>query len=62
MKKHYVNIRYKVSFMDKKQYYIFQGLVNEVLNEKGKPIVYPQNIFKQAFGFVLPPHSTISIF
>ena len=58
MKKHFVNIHYKVYG----KYYIFQGLVSEVLNENGKAIVYPCGVFKQAFGFALPNYSEYSVF
>lgn len=58
MKKHFVNILYKVN----NQHYLYQGLVDEVIGDNGKPIVFVSSIFKQAFGFRLPDRSTISVF
>jgi hypothetical protein len=57
MKKHLVKIWYKTRFGN----YLYEGLINEVLNEYGKPIVYPRGIFKKAFGFSLPDRSIISL-
>lgn len=57
MKKHLIKIWY--SLPDGKNY-IIQGLVNEVLGDNNKPIVYANSIFKQAFGFQLPNHSRIT--
>lgn len=59
MKKHLVNIWYSGVYG---QNYVFRGLVNEVIGDNGKAIVYPCSIFKQAFGFDLPAHSKISIY
>lgn len=58
MKKHFVKIWYGNVYGKN---YCFEGLVDEVLNENGKPIVYACGIFKQAFGFSLPDRSTISL-
>ena len=58
MKTHLVTIWYSIPGGKN---YKFIVLVKEVIGDNGKAIVYPSSIFKKAFGFTLPPHSTISI-
>lgn len=57
MKKHLVRIWYKTEYGN----FMYTGLVDEVLGDNGKPIVYASSIFKKAFGFKLPDRSMISL-
>ena len=57
MKQHLVKIWYDVQGT----HYIITGLVNEVIGDNGKAIVYPCSIFKKAFGFELPAYSIITL-
>ena len=58
-KTHLVNILYQ---LPNGKNYIFTGIINEVIGDNGKAIVYPNSIFKQVFGFKLPDRSMISIY
>lgn len=58
MKKHLVNIWYALPDGSN---YAFEGWVNERIGYNGKAIVYPGGVFREAFGFSLPPCSRIMI-
>lgn len=58
MKKHLVKILYRNVYGSN---FIYEGFVNEVLNEKGKPVVFPCGIFKTVFGFSLPDRTVITL-
>jgi hypothetical protein len=57
-KKHLVNIWYD---LPNGESYSYLGFVSEVIGENKKAIVFPANLFRQAFGFKMPDYTKITI-
>jgi|GEM_PF-3538315 len=57
MKKHLVSFTVLIGAVQ----YNCTGFVDEVIGDNGKPIFYPNALFKKCYGFDIPVGTAISI-
>lgn len=59
MKRHLVSIFYNLPHPY--EAVVLTKLIPEVLNERGKPVVFPRGLFKSHFGKSMPNNTIITI-